>query len=346
MHIGSSTPSSHRASFLNSGLLISLFAVTLSVTGCDPNEANPADSTESADEPSKETGASEDEPGSAKGSEDPSQEDNASPSENNDGDDPDVGKSPDEKTEDGDDDEQDGSQSSPGNSGDDDSAGEPSPEPSPDDNEEPDQTEKDESPDESTEGDEETGEGETGDDDTQGDDSGGDEPGDEPGDDEPEQIDCSKLVASGVNKGDVLPDLAGVDETGQKFSLHSLCNKAVLFEVSTGWCGPCNQVAPHLQSLYEKYKDQGFEVVTVLAEGFRNGAATTQADLKRWKTKHGLTHRVVAPSSVTARAILKKYWNDSRGFPSSKLMAPGMVVHGAQAHSEKDNQIESALPKP
>lgn len=326
------------ASSLRSGVLLSTFALALTISGCDPNDGPSSDSTEESE-------------GSGK-KEDPSQEESDSGEEEQD-----SGKKKDEKpknkskddTEDG---EDGGEQDSPDKeaSSDGDSGDEPSPE---------------KSKEEDSDTGDDNGEKDSGDDDTDDDEPGengtdGDEPGDddsdsgdseEPGEDdsedaEPKQIDCTKLVASGVNKGQVLPELAGTDENGESFSLHALCNKGVLLEVSTGWCGPCNQVAPHLEKLYKKYKDQGFEVVTVLAEGFRNGSPATAADLKRWRSKHGLTHKVVAPKGVSARAILQKYWSDSRGFPSSKLMAPGMVIHGAEAHSEKDAQIESALPKP
>lgn len=307
--------------------LTSTLSLALAMMGCDPN-ANPAkDPDESGDNASNEKDPSQKNPDQSNETQDSGEASNSQASGQGSKETP-KDKSSDKDPEQGEDGQ--------------DSSGEPSPD-------NPGETGGENSPDkpgESTgesEGDQSTGEDSSGESESGGSGSGG---GDDPGgNDDTENIDCEELTSSGVNKGDVLPELLGTDENGEPFSLHALCNRAVLFEVSTGWCGPCNQVAPHLQSLYEKYKDQGFEVVTVLAEGFRNGTKTTQADLKRWKSKHGLTHKVVAPSNVAARSILKKYWSDSRGFPSSKLMGPGMVIHGAQAHSDKDDQIEGALPK-
>lgn len=159
-------------------------------------------------------------------------------------------------------------------------------------------------------------------------------------------IDCKSIKATGVNKGDVLPNLVGKDENGKTISLYDLCNSAILLEVSTGWCGPCKKAAPHLQQLYTKYKERGFEVVTVLAQGFSHGSKTSAKDITEWKKRFKLTHKVLMPVSHDAKQILNTFWNDSRGFPSSKLMAPGLKINVAPAHEKvTTSAIESVLPK-
>lgn len=319
---------------LGSSLITSIFVLALGITGCDPSGDPPAESTEKESGAESKPDPSKEDPGSNADSQEP-EKNSGSETSNEDS----QKESPDHSTEDGDAD-------NPGETPEESEKSQSSNNDKPSEKEsESDNSESNDSGEDGP-GSDDSEEKEPGEDDPDSEEDPGKESGEDNNDSEdPKTIDCKKLVASGVDKGQVLPELLGTDESGQAFSLHSLCNKAVMLEVSTGWCGPCNQVAPHLQGLYEKYKERGFEVVTVLAEGFRNGTTTTQADLKRWKTKHKLTHKVVAPSNIAARAILKKYWNDSRGFPSSKLMAPGMVIFDAKAHSEKDAKIESALPK-
>lgn len=53
----------------------------------------------------------------------------------------------------------------------------------------------------------------------------------------------------------------GVDAEGRLFDDQSLQGKVVLLDFWATWCGPCVAEFPHLKQLYEKYHDQGFEIV-------------------------------------------------------------------------------------
>ena len=59
------------------------------------------------------------------------------------------------------------------------------------------------------------------------------------------------------------PDLAGnlVANTDSRFQ-----GKVVLLAISGSWCPNCHDEAPYLQSLYRKYRAQGFEVVALSFE--------------------------------------------------------------------------------
>ncbi|TYA89194.1 TlpA family protein disulfide reductase [Seonamhaeicola marinus] len=60
-------------------------------------------------------------------------------------------------------------------------------------------------------------------------------------------------------------DLVGLDGTEVKLS--QLRGKLVLVDFWSIRCAPCIREMPHVASLYEKYKDEGFEVVGIVAEG-------------------------------------------------------------------------------
>jgi len=46
-------------------------------------------------------------------------------------------------------------------------------------------------------------------------------------------------------------------------SLYEHLGKVVYLDFWASWCGPCRQSLPMLNKLYEKKKDQGFEVVAI-----------------------------------------------------------------------------------
>jgi thiol-disulfide isomerase/thioredoxin len=50
---------------------------------------------------------------------------------------------------------------------------------------------------------------------------------------------------------------------GTKVSLSSFKGKVVLLSFWATWCGPCKQEMPGMQTLYQKLKGRGFEVVAV-----------------------------------------------------------------------------------
>ncbi|MCP4723790.1 MAG: TlpA family protein disulfide reductase [bacterium] len=50
------------------------------------------------------------------------------------------------------------------------------------------------------------------------------------------------------------------DINGKKRSIQDLRGKGVVINVWATWCGPCIKEIPVINDLYNKYKDQGFEV--------------------------------------------------------------------------------------
>ena len=63
--------------------------------------------------------------------------------------------------------------------------------------------------------------------------------------------------------GEAAPDFHLQDLQGESLQFSSLKGKMVVMHFATTWCPFCNAEAPHLEALYQAYKDQGVEVLIV-----------------------------------------------------------------------------------
>ena len=65
------------------------------------------------------------------------------------------------------------------------------------------------------------------------------------------------------NIGDHRLDFTVVGMKGDSIKLSSLKGKVFLLDFWASWCGPCRYSNKHLVKLYSKYKDKGFEILSV-----------------------------------------------------------------------------------
>lgn len=74
----------------------------------------------------------------------------------------------------------------------------------------------------------------------------------------------SKLEADDAKRQDA--DFTLLDLQGKPWHLRDLKGKVVLVNFWATWCPPCRKEMPDLQALYDKYKDQGFLVLSISDE--------------------------------------------------------------------------------
>ena len=88
-------------------------------------------------------------------------------------------------------------------------------------------------------------------------------------------------------KGEMAPDFALKDLSGNTFSLSSTRGKVVILDFWATWCPPCRKEIPHFVDLYKDYRAKGLEVIGVSLD---RGA--TEA-VKRLAEKYGINFPIL-----------------------------------------------------
>jgi len=76
-------------------------------------------------------------------------------------------------------------------------------------------------------------------------------------------IGCNRDAPPRVEIGQPAPRYAATTLAGDSASTAGLAGKVVLLNIWATWCAPCRDEIPYLQSLYEKHRAEGLEIVGV-----------------------------------------------------------------------------------
>ncbi len=122
-------------------------------------------------------------------------------------------------------------------------------------------------------------------------------------------------------------DFQAVDLKGQELSLKKFRGQVVLLDFWATWCVPCKAEMPHLKKVYDKYKDQKFEIIGIsLDQG--------QAVLDSYIEEQDITW----PQFLDNGTVAKMY--NVTGIPATFLIDGDGIVRKVQL---RGNALETAV---
>ena len=102
------------------------------------------------------------------------------------------------------------------------------------------------------------------------------------------------VEAGPLSIGDIAPGFTSNDVNGNTVRLSDYRGKVVLIEFWATWCGPCRELTPVLNKIYEKYKDKGFVVLALTPEENTN-------TVKSYIKENNVTYPVLIIDMKTTR---------------------------------------------
>ena len=101
-------------------------------------------------------------------------------------------------------------------------------------------------------------------------------------------------------------------------------SQVVLVEFWASWCGPCRVEIPHMKEAYERYGDQGFEILSFTVDEDRLDweIASEEEDLPWFDTGMGMEHEAALAYGVTG--VPKNYLVESE---SGNIIAKDLRGH-------------------
>ena len=144
-----------------------------------------------------------------------------------------------------------------------------------------------------------------------------------------------KLAAFSI--GGEAPDFTMNDEAGNPKKLSDFRGQILLIDFWASWCGPCRKENPNVVKMYEKYKDKGFEILSVSLDKDKDrwlGAIEKDnltwshvSDLQGWKNEAAALYGV--------RSIPETVLLDSEGkIIARKLRGPMLEAKLAEIFGE------------
>jgi len=110
----------------------------------------------------------------------------------------------------------------------------------------------------------------------------------------------------------------------------TLRDKVVMVEFWTFECYNCKNVEPHIKSWYEKYRQQGFEIVAVHTPEFERERDID--NVRRYVKDHGITYPVAIDNDFKIwRRFSNRYW-------------PVMYIASSEARKWNSAATSSGLP--
>jgi peroxiredoxin len=153
--------------------------------------------------------------------------------------------------------------------------------------------------------------------------------------------------SSGIDIGDIAPDIAVKDESGKVTKLSDLRGNVVLLNFWATWCIPCQDEAPDLDRLYREFSNRKFRMMAVsvdtewdLVHAFNkkyNVNLPTYLDPGQQQARKFKVEKFPETFIIDRNGrILKHFWTPPQGWPKFMTTLRGVI----------DEQETAALASP
>lgn len=141
------------------------------------------------------------------------------------------------------------------------------------------------------------------------------------------------LEGEGFAEGQLALDVRGDDQHGDEVSLWQFYGNYILLDISTMWCGPCQELAIGTEEISQDFKDDGVVYLTVLLENELKEGPTTE-ELELWSTFPSFHPDPNHPYDVITSPIISDPLGESGSslavrnnvYPVALLIGPDMRV--------------------
>jgi peroxiredoxin len=140
----------------------------------------------------------------------------------------------------------------------------------------------------------------------------------------------------GARIGDYLPGFALNNLDGDTVHLSDFDGKIVLVELWASWCSYCNTEAPVLNTLYNRYKTENFEIIGISID-------KNKTDWKNKVKHHGITYTQVNDPRGFDAPVVEAYNVES--IPKMILLnADGQVVLITTKAADVEEYLQRVYP--
>lgn len=131
-----------------------------------------------------------------------------------------------------------------------------------------------------------------------------------------------------AEKNSPAPEFSLPTQNSEPVSLSSLKGKTVIVNFWASWCKPCRKEIPELINIFNKYKDQGFEIVGINIDNEKQNAT-------RFIKEFAINYTVAFDPEMN---VINSY--KATGMPSSFIVDKnGMVREIVYGFSDKKKEI-------
>ncbi len=144
---------------------------------------------------------------------------------------------------------------------------------------------------------------------------------------------AGEWVAPEINA--LAPPIIKTTLGGEDINLQNLQGIPIIINFWATWCVPCRVEMPVLQSFFERYHEQGLEVIAV-------NMGENQPTVQDWITDYGYTFTVILDQDQT---LFERY--QIRGQPSTFIVSPQGIItdifYGPISERELTNALQPFL---